>query len=276
MSNAPLISGLRWSGRSHPGRVRRNNEDAFLACVLNADEVRLLGKDGEAGFEEGDFIFAVSDGMGGANAGEFASKIAVDKISRVLPAHYREEGKSVRRNAEGLLREVVDGIHGEMRRMAFHYEECRGMGATLSLCWISPGRMVFAHVGDSRIYYLPIRRPRRQLSEDHSYVGRLFLKGQLNEREARNHPQRHVLDMSLGGNHEKVTPQLGFVVPIPADTFVLTTDGVQDGVFDNNLENMIRTPSHLICDLPPAERLVREALTASGRDNITAVVVECY
>lgn len=276
MSDPAPITGLRWSGRTHSGRVRRNNEDAFLACVLDAREVRILGKDGEADFDEGDFIFAVSDGMGGANAGEFASKIAVEKISKTLPAHYREEGRNVRRNAEGLLREVIDGIHGEMRRMAFHYEECRGMGATLSLCWISPGRMVFAHVGDSRIYYLPIRRERRQLSEDHSYVGRLFRKEAINEREARNHPQRHVLEMSLGGHHETVSPQLGFVVPIPGDHFVLTTDGVQDGVFDNNLENMIRSPNHLIRDLPPAERLVREALTASGKDNITAVVVECY
>ncbi|MGF1531582.1 MAG: PP2C family protein-serine/threonine phosphatase [Puniceicoccaceae bacterium] len=276
MSTAPRNSGVRWSGRTHPGRVRPHNEDAFIALVLNEREVRYLGKDGEAEFTEGDFIFAVADGMGGAKAGEYASKIAVEQISRRLPASFREQGANVRRNAANLLKQTVAEIHGELRRMAFHYEECRGMGATLSLCWLSPDRLVFTHVGDSRIYYLGIRRERSQLTEDQSAVGRLFRKGLINEREARNHPRRHILEMSLGGHRESVRSQEGSVIPIPGDRFVLTTDGVQDGVFDANLEGMIRSPSHLIAHLPPAERIVREAVSASGKDNITAVVFETF
>ena len=73
---------IQWSGLSDVGRFRKNNQDAFLALALNAEGVRRLGKYGEAELNESDYIYAVSDGMGGANAGEFASQIAVEKITQ--------------------------------------------------------------------------------------------------------------------------------------------------------------------------------------------------
>ena len=75
---------ILWSGRTDPGRFRRNNEDAFLALQFNAKEVLRLGKYGEANLEQADYIFAVSDGMGGANAGEYASQIAVNKMIKLF------------------------------------------------------------------------------------------------------------------------------------------------------------------------------------------------
>ena len=142
---------LVWSGITHPGRFRKNNEDAFLALTFDAQEVRYLGKEGEGSLGQGDFIFAVSDGMGGANAGEYASRIAVDKITDLLPNTFEIAALGIDRGCGQILTELFTRIHIEMTQMGQHYEELSGMGATLSLCWFTPGTMYFGHVGDSRV-----------------------------------------------------------------------------------------------------------------------------
>ena len=84
--NHPVPSaGIQWWGLTDTGRYRKNNEDAFLALALDGFQVKHLGKVGESQLEDHDYIFAVSDGMGGANAGEFASRIAIEKITYLFP-----------------------------------------------------------------------------------------------------------------------------------------------------------------------------------------------
>src|SRR4051812_4171325 len=90
MSNSPNQLRLQWFGHTDRGKVRKNNEDSFLLLQFDAQEVRYLGKIGEASLENGDFVFAVGDGMGGAMAGEFASRIAVDSITKLLPPAFRQ------------------------------------------------------------------------------------------------------------------------------------------------------------------------------------------
>jgi PPM family protein phosphatase len=260
-----------WSGLTHRGKVRKNNEDAFLALTFNAEGLRLLGKTGSASMDEGDFVFAVSDGMGGANAGEFASRIAVDRITRLLPKTFRMAASQFTSGIGDVLLEVFHHVHSEMAKMSV-YPECAGMGATLSLAVFSPGWMHFAHIGDSRIYWLPKDGTLRQVTEDHSYVGWLRRQGKLNEREARTHPRRNVLNQALGANHMMIDPQIGAVAFRAGDRFLLCTDGVTDGLWDERLAEYLTAPPSKA--IPRAERIVEMAVSESGRDNCTAVVVE--
>lgn len=263
-----------WCGLTDVGRFRKNNEDAFLALTFNSQDVQYLGKIGEAELDGNDYIFAVSDGMGGAKAGEFASKIAVDKITELLPKSFRLGAMGLDRGCGQILSELVNRIHSEMLEMGSHYEECRGMGATLSLCWFTPGRMFFAHVGDSRIYYLPRDGEMQQLTEDHTHVARLVKAGRITAFEARRHPDRNILEQALGCNALRIDPQIGSVDYERGDRFILCTDGVTDGISNRRIQALTVFPPSTFADMNTAERLVLDAKQESGRDNLTALVVE--
>ncbi|MEO7319639.1 MAG: protein phosphatase 2C domain-containing protein [Chthoniobacteraceae bacterium] len=264
---------LRWSGWTDRGKVRNNNEDAFLGLQFDAQDVRHLGKTGEGSTAHEDYVFAVSDGMGGAMAGEFASRITVEKVTRLLPRSYRQKASGLDAGIDDVLTELFDQIHNALSFLGQSYEECAGMGATLSLCWFTPGRMFFGHIGDSRIYYLPAAEGgMRQLSEDDTHVAWLLRNGKINEREARDHPRRNVLQKALGAGNQFVTPQVGAVLFEPGDRFLLCTDGVVDGFRDELLLDHLRSPVSDGKSL--AQNLVDAAVQASGRDNTTALVVE--
>lgn len=258
---------LRWSGMTHPGKVRANNEDTFLCLNFDSRELRYLGKIGEASLDTGDFVFAVSDGMGGAKSGEFASKIAAEKITRLLPQSFKQTANQMEAGRGDVLIELIHRIHEELLKLGRYYEECRGMGATLSLGWFTPGWMHFAHIGDSRIYWLPKGGKLRQLTEDHSHVGWLRRQGQINEREARMHPRKSILSQVLGANQQFLEPQTGSVGCESGDRFFFCTDGIIDGIWDHALEDMLIAGGD-------AKAFVEHAVAESGRDNSSAVVVE--
>jgi len=258
---------LRWSAVTDTGRFRKNNEDSFLALTFDARELRLLGKFGEASLESGDFVFAVSDGMGGANSGEFASKIAVDKITRLLPASYGMAAQHLARGFGDVLGELFSRIHEEMSNLGRYYEECAGMGATLSLGWLMPGYLCFCHIGDSRIYYLPQDGDLTQVTHDHTHVGWLHRQGRLNERQTRSHPMRNALSKALGAGQQGVEPQVGRVRCSSGDRFLICSDGLVEGLWDRRIAEM------LAGDLD-ARLMVEEAVAESGRDNTTAVMIE--
>jgi len=261
---------LNWSGLTDRGRFRKNNEDAFLALGFDGHEVTYLGKTGQASLEQQDFVFAVSDGMGGAAAGEFASKIAVEKITRLLPSSFKTSAAGISAGFADILEELFGNIHKALLFLGDSYEECAGMGATLSLAWFRPGWMYFGHVGDSRIYYLPRAGGLTQLTHDHSHVGWLRRQGRINEREQRMHPGRNSLQQALGAGHQHVEPQVGAVGYEPGDRFLICSDGLVDGLWDRRIEEAIRAhPGPEI-----ARQLVEEAVAESGRDNTTALVIE--
>lgn len=270
---APVI--LKWSGWTDRGRVRPNNEDSFLGLQFDASEVRRLGKHGEASTQSADFAFAVSDGMGGAMAGEYASRIAVEKITTLLPRAFHQSALGLKAGVDDVLTELFDQIHRALVFVGGSYEECAGMATTLSLCWFTPGWMYFGHIGDSRIYYLPAHGGcLKQLTHDDTHVGWLFRNGQLNEREARTHPRRNVLQKALGGDNQFVDPQVGAVAYEPGDIFLLCTDGLNGGLYDHHLIDLLRPVKAATQGDNPALRLVTESVKNDGRDNTTALVIQ--
>jgi serine/threonine protein phosphatase PrpC len=270
---APAFT-LTWSAQTDRGRVRQNNEDSFLALTFDGREVRYLGKTGQSSLAGSDFVFAVSDGMGGAKSGEFASRITVERITRLLPASFKLAAHGLDRGFNDVLEELFTSIHREMIKLGSSYDELSGMGATLSLAWFTPGWCYFGDLGDSRIYHLPAAGGIKQVTHDHTYVGWLRREGKLNEREARTHPGKNSLNQALGAQHQFVEPQIGAIGCQAGDRFLICSDGLVDGLWDANLEDLIRQAPAGPDSLSVAQRLVREAGELSGRDNATAVVIE--
>ena len=277
--SAPAAS-LHWFGWTDRGKVRANNEDSFLALAFDAREVRRLGKFGDAPMTSTDFAFAVSDGMGGAMAGEYASRIAVEKITTLLPRSFHQAARGLDAGVDDVLTELFEQIHRALLFVGESYEECSGMATTLSLCWLTPGWLYFGHIGDSRIYYLPKGGGLKQLTHDDTHVGWLYRKGEINEREARTHPRRNVLQKALGGGNQFVDPQVGAVGYEPGDAFLLCTDGLIGGLFDQQLEAILRAKpakARKSAKAPadnPAQRLVEESVRNDGRDNTTALLIQ--
>ena len=265
---------VRWSGLTHVGRVRTNNEDVFLALAVDGHEVRYLGKTGRASLDGCDFVFAVSDGMGGAKSGEFASRITVDRVTRLFPRAFRLSATGMGMGFADVLGELITEIHADLTRLGRSYEECAGMGATLSLAWVTPEWLYFAHLGDSRIYYLPADGTLTQVTHDHSHVGWLRRTGRINEREARTHPRRNALQQALGAGHQILDPHIGAIGHRPGDRFLICSDGLVDGLWDRRIEELLRETRSGDADANHAQGLVNEAVEASGRDNTTAVVID--
>jgi len=268
-------TSLKWFGWTDRGKVRPNNEDAFLGLQFNSREIHHLGKHGEASTEKMDFAFAVSDGMGGAKAGEYASRIAVEKITTLLPRSFKQSAVGLEAGFEDVLTELFGEVHNALAYLGSSYEECSGMEATLSLCWFTPAWMYFGHIGDSRIYYLPAREGGiKQLTHDDTHVGWLRRTGRINEREARIHPRRSALQKALGGGNQFVEPQVGAVGYESGDIFLLCTDGLVEGLYDHHVVELLRAPQSAVADANPAQRLVIESLEKGCRDNTTALVIQ--
>jgi serine/threonine protein phosphatase PrpC len=227
--------------------------------------VRFLGSEGAAPLAAADLIFAVSDGMGGARAGEFASRIAIDRITKLLPPHFRREGAGESGDLE-ILTHLFRVIHMELGVIGEAYPECEGMGATLSLCWVTPSRMLIAHVGDSRIYRWREDEGLEMLTEDHTPVAALLRAGKITDYQARTHPARNRLYKALGGGGQYVDPQLLEVDWRKGDRLLLCSDGVTEGIWDRAIGEFLQNGTS-------ADEIVDEAVKVYGRDNATAVVV---
>ena len=249
-------------GETNVGMKRGHNEDNF-------------------GLAETQGLYVVADGMGGHASGEVASKMAVDVMVDFFEATEADPERTwpfkmdrSRGYEENRLVTAVKLANLRIFESAQRDPRQRGMGTTLTIGWLTPGWLYFGHLGDSRLYYLPHSGGMTQLTHDHSHVGWLRRKGELNERQARSHPLRNALHQALGAGHQFIDPQFGAVALSPGDRFVLCSDGLIDGLWDRQIAELIRTPTPAEALRSPAERLVVASLESSGRDNTTALELE--
>ena len=262
---------LHLDGLTDVGSRRLNNEDAWWAGRLGGTHLFMepgpeplhLTADGAP------VLLLVSDGVGGANAGEVASQMAVnlisDELRRVSGA--LRDPIAVRESIAAALRLANAGIAGKATEPGFG-----GMGATLSLlCFVGGGAACWGQVGDSRIY-LCRQGHLRQISRDHSLVGRMRQEGEITEAEARLHPLRNQIDQSLGDPTNTFQPDVGLEPVQPGDVWLVCSDGLSDGLWDHEIEQILAAVDRPAEVRPAVRRLVDGANHGSGRDNITVVV----
>jgi serine/threonine protein phosphatase PrpC len=218
------------------GRQRDANEDALFARSP---------------------LFAVADGMGGAQAGEVASQIATEALEHAGP----ERGA-----AETYLRQVVEGANQRIHDFAQRDASRSGMGTTLTAALVGEDEISFAHVGDSRAYVFRAGELRR-LTHDHSLVEELRRQGRLTEAQAEEHPQRSIITRALGPEPE-VEVDTQTRPARPGDVYLLCSDGLTTMISDRRIAQVLREASSLDAAV---HRLVQEANEQGGRDNITVV-----
>ena len=270
--NAARANELQWFGWTDVGRVRQNNEDSFLGLRFDAQEVQRLGKFGEASLAAHDYTFAVCDGMGGAKAGEFASNIAVEKITTLLPRSFDHAQRGLNAGFGDVLAELYEQVHRALAYLGNCYDECQGMQTTMSLTWFTPGWTYFGHVGDTRIYQLAKGKSELlQLTQDDTHVAWLLRNGKIKDYEARTHPRRNVLQKALGGENQFVDPQVGAVKCGRGDVFLICSDGLTEGLHGHQIVDLLRTKGK---DFNPAKALVETSVKNDGRDNTTALVIK--
>ena len=223
------------ASRTDTGRQRHANEDAYFARAP---------------------VFAVADGMGGAQAGEVASRIATDAFDSELGSG----------PAEAELRSLVESANREIHELAKRDASVAGMGTTLTAAVISGEEVALAHVGDSRAYRLRGSRLER-LTKDHSLVEELRSTGQLTDEQAEEHPQRSIITRALGPE-ERVQVDTLTVQAEPGDVFLLCSDGLTTMVEEEKITRILVGATSLDAAV---RALVEEANRAGGRDNITAV-----
>ena len=244
-------------GMSDVGQKRNLNEDNFSACVIDGGVVAL-----------------VCDGMGGANAGEVASRVACKTFTANLVPKIRSirnttEDK-VERNLkiERAIYEASDVTNSEIWQMSKENEALLGMGTTLSGCVIIDDLIWTFNAGDSRVYGVS-KEGMTQLTVDHSFVQTLLDEGKITAEEAQNHPNRNVILRALG-----VKKDIDCDVNLSPSThkyYLICSDGMSN-YFDENKFVKIITSSGSLSE--KAESLVRFANSQGGSDNITVVLID--
>lgn len=252
-----LAKALEIASATHTGMVRAHNEDA-------------IATDSTAG------LVVLADGMGGYNAGEVASGIAVTQITSEmrqaitnssLHALNREDGDT---QATRLLHGIVGKTNASIYDSANSQPQYAGMGTTLVVALFRDNRLSVAHIGDSRLYRLRDQKL-EQITRDHSLLQEQIDSGMLTREAARRSQNRNLVTRALG-IEPKVEAEIHTHDVLPGDIYLLCSDGLNDMVEDEDIE---LTLSALGANLPlAANQLVQMANDNGGRDNVSVVLVK--
>ena len=234
-----LPAGILSAFRTDVGKVRANNQDAPIV----SEKLRLYG---------------VADGMGGHKGGEVASTSARDDLLREL------EGKTP---SVATLSGAIEEVNRQIYHQQEHDDALTGMGTTLSVLWMSDNFVYIGHVGGSRVYLLRDGEF-KQMTLDHSLVEQLVREGVLTEEEAQNHPMRNIITRAIGTD-ESVEVDVVVEERRKGDLWLACSDGLHGLVDDRQMRDALRQ----YAPEKAADVLLKAALDAGGRDNVTLVIV---
>ena len=250
------------TGKSDVGKVRANNEDTIY---VNNEGLGNLPN-----------LFIVADGMGGHNAGEVASAGAVEAFCN----HLREISDTINNDADSimdLLTQCLElanrNVHGDAQNTPDH----AGMGTTFTACVINEDRLIYAHVGDSRVYLFHDNtdsgfdngEPIVQLTRDHTLVADMVDAGSVTPDDARCHPNKNILTRAVGTDTGVIIDS-GIVSLENVKYVLMCTDGLTDMLDDTVMREIITTDSSISEKI---DTMIAKALDAGGDDNISVILI---
>ena len=205
-------------------------------------------------------LFIVADGMGGHNAGDFASRYCVDTITKHII-------KSKRKTPIGILEDAIKTANEELLLKAEEQKELDGMGTTLVAATIFNDIMYVANIGDSRLYV--INDNIKQITEDHSLVEEMIKTGELPRKEARFHPNKNVITRALGSG-KSVSPDYFEVSLESGDIVLMCSDGLSNMMDDEEILNIVNENGEIELI---GRRLIEKANEYGGKDNIAIILI---
>lgn len=253
------------------GLIRQNNEDNFVVCSDLSTSNWLIPQVGDyADLGKYGALLVVADGMGGANAGEVASAIAVETIQNLFVPEQMEGAIASDKSIQEFMKDVVKTADLNIFNHSHEDSSTKGMGTTIVMAWIIDSKAYICWCGDSRCYVLNKRHGLIQLSKDHSYVQELVDKGELNPELMHDHPLANVITRCLGDVENRANPETRIHQLHNGDIIMLCSDGLCGLCHDNEiLDVMINYHED------PQEcknELISAALSAGGYDNVTVAV----
>ena len=246
------VMHLRFYGLTDRGKQRENNEDyIYVSNVI--DDLKL---------------FIVADGMGGANAGEVASKDALESVEGYIKSEFPKI-QHEKENIEELIRKSIVRANKYVFEKSKTMPEYKGMGTTIVVVLIYKGKVYIGHVGDSRVYRFR-KHVIRQLTKDHSYVQELVKEGTITREEAKNHPQKNIL-LKVIGCEKNVDPDVISKGFIKDDIILICTDGLTNMLDEKDIYETIMKHKTYLKDACKA--LIDNANLLGGYDNISVVLI---
>lgn len=258
------------AGKYNPAAPREGNEDnMFYSLNLSGSTQQDTNK--WFSLDNLGIVLAVADGMGGMNAGEVASQIAIDTVK-----YFFSCGKITKKIAEkdsqrqAYLEKIIVAADEQIKHMASEREDRRGMGSTLILLWLFEDRMTISWIGDSRAYRYNPNIGIQPLSKDHSYVQELVDKGVITYEQSFDHPQGNIITKSLGDPSKKAQPESRHFKVYDGDILMLCSDGLSGVLRDSEIEQVMHNNNESIEQCQ--ERLWYAAKEAEWYDNVTTLL----
>lgn len=262
---------FRIAAKTDVGCVRTNNEDNFQAAADLTQPTMTWVNNQTYDLGPNGALLVVADGMGGMNAGEVASAIAIDTVREYFtPTNLTPEVLKNRFTVEKFMKEVV--VEADRRIKQKSTPETRGMGTTIVMAWLLDGQCYVCWCGDSRAYIYNPATGLFQVSKDHSYVQTLVDAGEISEEDAFDYPNSNVITRCLCDAKQKAEPDC-LLAPQPlcdGDIILLCSDGLSGLLRDSEMQAIIEHSSDDMNTL--SDKLIDAALAAGGNDNVTVAV----
>ena len=254
------------------GLIRTNNEDNFVVCPDLSTSQWLIPQDGDyAVLGELGALLVVADGMGGANAGEVASAIAVETIQQLFVPDKIRGVVNDEAAIQNFMKDVVKSADLNILQRSKQDESAKGMGTTVVMAWIIGQRAYVCWCGDSRCYSFNYNRGLLQISKDHSYVQELVDQGELEPEFMHDHPLSNVITRCLGDMEKRANPDTKVYELSNGDSIMLCSDGLSGLCYDDQITEIIDKFGENPMDCK--NELISAALNNGGHDNVTVAMI---